>query len=320
MQDINLIQAFLQAKAAETGAARNTTDAYARDLQDFNADLSAHGSNLLLAQMADIETYLVGLDAQGLSSATRARRLSAIRQFYAFAVEEHWRDDNPAIQISGPSRKKSLPKTLSVEQVDQLLACAQRSGKTRIDRLRDTCLMQLLYATGMRISELMTLPLSVARGHPQYLLIRGKGNKERIVPLSPDAKNSLAAWLAHRDQADELDQTQGIVPSPYLFPSRGKQGHYTRHWFYQKLKSWAVDCGIDPDQVSPHTIRHAFATHLLQNGADLRVIQTLLGHADISTTEIYTHVLQDRLRNLVLEHHPLSDTRNSGGNTSSDGQ
>ena len=320
MDDIHRIQAFLQAKAAETGAARNTTDAYARDLRDFQLDLALRGLDLMSVQMADIETYLVGLDSQGLSAATRSRRLSAIRQFYAFTVEEHWRSDNPAIQISGPGRKKSLPKTLSVEQVDQLLDCAQRSGKTQIDRLRDTCLMQMLYATGMRISELMTLPLSVARGHPQYLLIRGKGNKERIVPLSPDAQASLSDWLAHRDQTDDLDQAQGRTPSPYLFPSRGKQGHYTRHWFYQKLKSWAVDCGIDPEQVSPHTIRHAFATHLLQNGADLRVIQTLLGHADISTTEIYTHVLQDRLRDLVLDHHPLSNTRNSVGNTSSDGQ
>ena len=300
------IQAFLQAKSAEEGAAKNTIDAYARDLVDFQEHLAEHSSDFLSAQMEVIERYIVMLDDGGLSRATRARRLSAIKQFYRFCVEEGWRVDNPAIQISGPSRKKSLPKTLSFEQVEALLSTSVSLAKTHEDRLRQNCLMQVLYATGMRVSELMSLPLSVARGHPQFLLIRGKGGKERIVPLSPPAQDALKDWLAFRDQENDALKSDGLAVSPYLFPSRGKLGHLTRHWFYQKIKDWAILSGISPDLVTPHTIRHAFATHLLANGADLRVIQTLLGHADVSTTEIYTHVLEDRLRDLVLDHHPLA--------------
>lgn len=306
MHAAHQIQAYLQAKAAEDGASKNTLDAYARDLMDFQSFLAARQSDFLTALMPDIEAYIVSLDDQGLSRATRARRLSALKQFYRFCVEEGWRPDNPAIQISGPSRKKSLPKTLSVEQVETLLQVAESSAKTPEDALRQNCLMQILYATGMRVSELMSLPISVARGHPQFLLIKGKGNKERIVPLSPPAMAALDAWLAHRNAEDETRKQAGQPVSPYLFPSRGKDGYLTRHWFYQRIKDWAIIGGIDPDLVTPHTIRHAFATHLLANGADLRVIQTLLGHADVSTTEIYTHVLEDRLRDLVMDHHPLS--------------
>jgi integrase/recombinase XerD len=306
MSDTYKIQAFLTAKSAEVGASKNTTDAYARDLMDFNGFLGHAGFDFMSAQMMQIERYIVALDAQGLSQATRARRLSAIKQFYRFCVEEGWRGDNPAIQISGPSKKKSLPKTLSVSDVETLLTMAVRSAKNHEDAIRQNCLMQILYATGMRVSELMSLPISVARGHPQFLLIQGKGGKERIVPLSDPAKTALTEWLLFRDQQDELLKEEGKPVSSFLFPSRGKLGHYTRHWFYQKIKEWAVAGGINPDLVTPHTIRHAFATHLLANGADLRIIQTLLGHADISTTEIYTHVLEDRLRELVIEHHPLS--------------
>ena len=306
MSDTYKIQAFLTAKSAEESASKNTTDAYARDLMDFNGFLGHAGFDFMSAQMMQIERYIVALDAQGLSQATRARRLSAIKQFYRFCVEEGWRGDNPAIQISGPSKKKSLPKTLSVSDVETLLSMAVCSAKNHEDALRQNCLMQILYATGMRVSELMSLPISVARGHPQFLLIQGKGGKERIVPLSAPAKTALTEWLSFRDQQDELLKKKGKPVSSFLFPSRGKLGHYTRHWFYQKIKEWALAGGINPDLVTPHTIRHAFATHLLANGADLRIIQTLLGHADISTTEIYTHVLEDRLRELVIEHHPLS--------------
>ena len=306
MSDTYKIQAFLTAKSAEVGASKNTTDAYARDLMDFNGFLGHAGFDFMSAQMMQIERYIVALDAQGLSQATRARRLSAIKQFYRFCVEEGWRGDNPAIQISGPSKKKSLPKTLSVSDVETLLSMAVCTAKNHEDALRQNCLMQILYATGMRVSELMSLPISVARGHPQFLLIQGKGGKERIVPLSAPAKTALTEWLSFRDQQDELLKKEGKPISSFLFPSRGKLGHYTRHWFYQKIKEWALAGGINPDLVTPHTIRHAFATHLLANGADLRIIQTLLGHADIATTEIYTHVLEDRLRELVIEHHPLS--------------
>jgi integrase/recombinase XerD len=300
------IKAFLIAKSAEEGAAKNTIDAYARDLVDFDHFLTSKKSTIFDATMSDIETYIVHLDDNGLSRSTRARRLSAIKQFYRFCVDEGWRSDNPAIQISGPSRKKSLPKTLSVEQVEQLLSLAVTSASTREDALRQNCLMQILYATGMRVSELMSLPISVARGHPQFLLIKGKGGKERMVPLSPPAQSALDEWLCFRDAQDDAIKSEGGQASPFLFPSRGKLGHLTRHWFYQKIKEWAILAGIRPELVTPHTIRHAFATHLLANGADLRVIQTLLGHADVSTTEIYTHVLEDRLRDLVIDHHPLS--------------
>ena len=204
MSDTYKIQAFLTAKSAEVGASKNTTDAYARDLMDFNGFLGHAGFDFMSAQMMQIERYIVALDAQGLSQATRARRLSAIKQFYRFCVEEGWRDDNPAIQISGPSKKKSLPKTLSVSDVETLLSMAVCSAKNHEDALRQNCLMQILYATGMRVSELMSLPISVARGHPQFLLIQGKGGKERIVPLSAPAKTALTEWLSFRDQQDEL--------------------------------------------------------------------------------------------------------------------
>lgn len=311
MTDHQYISTFLEAKAAEAGAANNTQLAYGRDLIDFSDWLVAQKADLHSAERDHVEGYLISLDQIGLAKSTRARRLSAIKQFYRFAFEEGWREDNPALQISGPGRDKSLPKTLSPEDVDALLNAAKTHGKKPIDRLRTECLMQLLYATGMRVSELVSLPLSSAKGNPQMLLVRGKGDKERMVPLSPPARAVLADWVKERDQQDSLATKEGKPKSQFLFPSRGKQGHVTRHFFYLLIKDLARDCGIAVDKVTPHTIRHAFATHLLANGADLRVIQTLLGHADVSTTEIYTHVLEDRLRDLVLDHHPLSKTRNS---------
>ena len=320
-KDLRRIADFLDAKSAEAGAAKNTISAYARDLRDFSDWAANNKQTLLQLKQPQIEAYLTQLNQIGLASATRARRLSAVKQFYRFAVEENWRDDNPTLQISGPGRSKHLPKTLSMNQVDLLLIAAAKAGKTNDARARDSCLMQLLYATGMRVSELMALPISSARGDPSMLLIRGKGDKERLVPLSPPAKKALAAWLALRDQNEALAKKQGRAGSIYLFPSRGKLGHFTRHWFYLRIKAWAVLANIDPNKVTPHTIRHAFATHLLSNGADLRVIQTLLGHSDISTTEIYTHVLETRLRDLVLNNHPMANSRRSStGKTSSDGQ
>ncbi|MBS0122937.1 site-specific tyrosine recombinase XerD [Thetidibacter halocola] len=304
--DRHWVARFLEAMAAERGAAANTLAAYERDLAHVAEWLADRGRDLSDASRADVEDYLVDCDTLGLSRATRARRLSAVKQLYRFAFEEGLREDNPAVQIAGPGRDKRLPKTLSIEEVDRLLEAAAKHGRTDADRLRNGCLMQVLYATGMRVSELVSLPLSSARGDPRMLLIRGKGGKERMVPLSPPARVALAAWLACRDAEDAAAREKGRPPSPFLFPSRGKAGHLTRHAFYMAIKDFAVAGGVSPDKVTPHTLRHAFATHLLANGADLRAIQTLLGHADVATTEIYTHVLEERLRDLVLEHHPLA--------------
>ncbi|SES20315.1 integrase/recombinase XerD [Tranquillimonas rosea] len=300
------IQAFLEAQAAELDAADNTQLAYARDLKDFAGWLDGQGRDFDSAAREDIEDYLVHCDAQGLAQSTRARRLSAIRQLYRFAFEEGWRADNPAIQIKGPGRTRRLPKTLDLSEVDRLLQAARETGRTEADRVRNTCLMELLYATGMRVTELVSLPAAAARGDPRMLLVKGKGGKERMVPLSAPARAALAAWLPLRDAADAKAAKAGAAPSRHLFPSRGKAGHMTRHRFYVLIKELAVAAGVSPDKVTPHTLRHAFATHLLAAGADLRSIQTLLGHADVSTTEIYTHVLDERLRDLVLDHHPLA--------------
>lgn len=316
------ISSFLEAQAAELGAATNTQLAYGRDLKDFDAFLARSSRDFANAARADVENYLVWCDAQGLAKSTRARRLSAIKQLYRFAFEEGLREDNPAIQISGPGQDKRLPKILSVEEVDRLLDAARASGRNETDRLRNTCLMELLYATGMRVSELVSLPIAATRGDPRLLLILGKGGKERMVPLSPPARAALADWLVVRDRQDEDDRLNRRPLSRFLFPTRAAAGHLTRHRFYLLIKEFAVSAGVEPSKVTPHTLRHAFATHLLANGADLRAIQTMLGHADVATTEIYTHVLQERLSELVLERHPLAreGRRNSGGKTSSDGQ
>lgn len=296
------VQAFIEAQAAELDAATNTQLAYARDLRTFAEWLEPKGLHFMTATQDDIEAFLIDCETEGLSRATRARRLSAIKQLYRFAFEEGWREQNPSLRITGPGRDKRLPKTLSVEEVDCLLDAARAPGR---DQLRNTCLMELLYATGMRVTELVSLPVSATRGDPRMVLVRGKGGKERMVPLSPDARDALAAWLAERDRTDAEAAKKGAKPSPYLFPSRGKTGYLTRHRFYGLIKEFAVNGGVSPEKVTPHTLRHAFATHLLQNGADLRSIQVLLGHADVATTEIYTHVLEARLSELVHDHHPL---------------
>jgi integrase/recombinase XerD len=300
------ISAFLEAQAAELGAARNTLLAYGRDLKAFEDWLSRRKLGFETVRKPDVEAYLVFCDAQGLSRATRARRLSAIKQLYRIAFEEGWRSDNPALQVSGPGRDKQLPKTLSEAEVDRLLEAARQSGRNAADRARNVCLMELLYATGMRVTELVSLPVSAARGDPRMLLILGKGGKERIVPLSPPARTALIDWLEIRDAREAEKKASGHPGSKYLFVSHGALGHLTRHRFYLLIKELAVAGGVSPGKVTPHTLRHAFATHLLANGADLRSIQTLLGHADVATTEIYTHVLEARLSELVLNHHPLA--------------
>jgi integrase/recombinase XerD len=299
------ISAFLEAQAAEKSAARNTALAYGRDLADFARWTAARGLTLAGAGQRDVEAYLVHCDAQGLSPATRARRLSAVRQLYRFAFEEGWRADNPAIRLAGPKRPARLPKVLSEDEIERLLAAGRTLGAGPAELLRNACLTELLYATGMRVSELVSLPVSAALGDPRMLLVRGKGGKERLVPLSTPARAALAAWLASRG-AREAARPRGSEPSRFLFPSTGREGHLTRQGLHGLLKEMAVAAGLSPARVTPHVLRHAFATHLLAHGADLRSIQVLLGHADVTTTEIYTHVLDSRLKELVLEHHPLA--------------
>lgn len=283
---------------AERGASENTILAYARDLADYLEHLGPTG--LLAAKQTDVESYLAALADMGLAASTRARRLSSARQLHRFLYEDGLRDDDPSARISGPRKARSLPKTVSEQEVTALLEAARAPSKGGTPDIRLICLMELLYATGMRVSELVTLPVAAARGNPRMILVKGKGGKERMVPLSPPARDALKAWLAIRGQ-DKIAEA-----SAFLFPSSGKDGHLTRVRFHQIIKDLAVRAGISPAKVSPHTMRHAFATHLLAHGADLRSIQQLLGHSDVSTTEIYTHVQEERLRQLVTEKHPLA--------------
>jgi integrase/recombinase XerD len=311
----NWLSCFLEAIQAERDASENTVLSYARDLKGFREFLGETDTDFDTAGRTDIEAYLVDQDARGMAAATRARRLSAIRQFYRFAFLEGWRSDDPAALIKGPKQSRTLPGHLSEQEVDRLLEAAATRGKTKSEQQRDICLMQLLYATGLRVSELVSLPVSSVLGDPRMVLVRGKGGRERLVPLSPPARQALAVWLETREGFENARAKAGKPHSPFLFPARGKRGHMSRERFFLLVKELARLAGIDPTTVSPHTLRHAFATHLLARGADLRVIQTLLGHASITTTEIYTHVLDARLRDLVLESHPLAEK--NAGNTGS---
>jgi integrase/recombinase XerD len=307
------VERYLEAIQAERDASRNTILSYARDLRDFGEFLAARGQDYATASRAEIEAYLVDQDDRGMALATRARRLSAIRQLYRFAFLEGWREDDPGALIKGPKRRRALPGNLSEGEVDRLLEAAGALGRTEAERLRDVCLLQVLYATGLRVSELVSLPVAAVRGDPRMILVRGKGGRERMVPLSPPARAALAGWLAHLDTVSNGGREGPARPrSPYLFPARSRRGHMTRERFFLLVKDLARLAGLDAAKVSPHTLRHAFATHLLANGADLRVIQTLLGHASIATTEIYTHVLEARLRELVLEKHPLAEVAGRG--------
>jgi integrase/recombinase XerD len=302
-----LIELFLDMIAAERGASANTLDAYRRDLADFSAELVNAGNTIAAADSDALRAHLGRLDQRGLAAASVARRLSAIRQLYRFLYGEGHRSDDPAAVIEGPKRGRSLPKVLSVKQVDGLLAQAREGVKVeakseRLRAARLNCLLEVLYATGLRVSELVSLPEAAARRDQRMLVIRGKGGRERLVPLNDQAKRTMADYLALRAEA-KLDK------SKWLFPSFGESGHLSRQHFARELKALAAAAGLKAAQVSPHVLRHAFASHLLQNGADLRVVQTLLGHADISTTQIYTHVLEERLKSLVRDLHPLAEKR-----------
>ncbi|MEA2879804.1 MAG: integrase/recombinase XerD [Hyphomicrobiales bacterium] len=312
--DERLIDLYLDMLAAERGAAANTLEAYRRDLSDFSADLGRHGGTVAAANSDAIRDYLGRLSGRGFSAASVARRLSAIRQLYRFLYAEGNRKDDPAAAIEGPKRGRALPKVLSVSHVDQLLATARAAiaGEGAIsERLRAArlnCLLEVLYATGMRVSELVALPASAAQRDQRMLIVRGKGNKERLVPLNESAKQAMRDYIALREEAGaKLPKKGSAKAAKWLFPSFGASGHLTRQHFARDLKVLAAATGLKPKQVSPHVLRHAFASHLLQNGADLRSVQTLLGHADISTTQIYTHVLEERLKSLVRDLHPLGD-------------
>jgi integrase/recombinase XerD len=322
--DQNLIELFLDMLAAERGAGANTLSAYGRDLADFSAHLGARSRAVATATTDDVRGYLGQLNKRGFAAASVARRLSAIRQLYRFLYAEGHRPDDPSAILEGPKRGRTVPKVLSIAEVDRLLAASRTAGKgadlSAPDRLRAarlTCLIEVLYATGLRVSELVTLPASAAERQARMLIVRGKGNKERMVPLNEAAKQAMRDYLALLEAASPSaakpqaakPQSAAKARSKWLFPSFGESGHLTRQHFARDLKELAAAAGLRADQVSPHVLRHAFASHLLHNGADLRVVQTLLGHADISTTQIYTHVLEERLKSLVRDLHPLAEAQ-----------
>ncbi len=304
--DAGLIELFLDMLSAERGASRNTLAAYARDLADFSDHVGAARRSIADARTEDIRAFLGTLAKRGFAAASVARRLSAIRQLYRFLYAEGRRKDDPSAIIEGPRRGRTIPKVLSIADVDRLLTQA-RTGVAEtehLERLRSArlaCLLEVLYATGLRVSELVALPVSAAERNARMLTVRGKGGKERLVPLNEAAKAAMGEYLTLLSDAGRGQK------SKWLFPSFGQSGHLTRQHFARDLKTLAAAAGLRSDQVSPHVLRHAFASHLLHNGADLRVVQTLLGHADISTTQIYTHVLEERLKSLVRDLHPLGE-------------
>jgi integrase/recombinase XerD len=307
--DQTYISSYLEMLASERGASQNTLEAYRRDLQHFEGFLSGRGSDFRRAQRDDIAAYMEHLGRGGLSPASRARRLSAVRQLYKFLEAEGIVGDSPAAGAKAPKLGRPLPKTLSVAEVDRLMEAAASSiagknGRELARVVRFHALLEMLYATGMRVSELVSLPRNVLAGDPRVLTIKGKGGRERLVPLNPSARKALDRYLALG--TDPADALAPMLVTKWLFPSRGVEGHVTRQAFAQELKACAEAAGLDPERVSPHVLRHAFASHLLDRGADLRTVQQLLGHADISTTEIYTHVLEERLKKIVFEHHPLA--------------
>jgi integrase/recombinase XerD len=307
--DATLIALFLDMLAAERGAGANTLDAYSRDLAGLTDYLAENRVGISRAGTDDLRGYLAALAQRGFKPATLARHLSALRQLFKFLYAEGKRSDDPAAVLEGPKRGRALPKVLSIAEVDGLLSQARRGAEDtsvapaqRLRAARLNCLIEVVYATGLRVSELVALPASAARRDQRMLVVRGKGGKERLVPLNAAARRSMDEYLKLRGGEKEAQ-------SKWLFPSFGEQGHLTRQHFARELKSLGTACGIAPARLSPHVLRHAFASHLLHNGADLRVVQTLLGHADISTTQIYTHVLEERLKALVRDLHPLADDK-----------
>ncbi len=307
MKESHLIEAFLEMMSAERGAAKNTLASYERDLLGYGETLQRRGSRFSACDTSCVEAHLAHLAEQGMSASTQARHLSTVRQFHKFLFDENVRGDDPSSTIDSPKSGRPLPKVMSVEEVSDLIGLAEmearKGAKTPAEKVRTArlyALLELLYATGLRVSELVGLPASSAHAAGRFLTVVGKGNKERIVPLSERCKYAISEYR------HALASKKNFVESAYLFPASSKEGHFTRQAFARDLKALALRARLDPKKVSPHVLRHAFASHLLQNGADLRSVQQLLGHADISTTQIYTHVLDERLRQLVEEHHPLA--------------
>jgi integrase/recombinase XerD len=299
------LEAFLEMLAAERGAARLTIAAYRNDLANLAGFLMSRGQSLETADAAALHEYLAAAGSRRLAPRTLARRLSAMRQFYRFQLSEGARADDPTAQLDAPRLGRPLPKILAEDEVDRLIAAAAAWPGGEGARLR--CMLEMLYATGLRVSELVGLPLAAAQRDPRFLLVRGKGGKERLVPLSPPARQALIAYLDCR--AAFLPQASGTKTARWLFPSRGMAGHLSRQRCGQMLKELALAAGLDPARLSPHVLRHAFASHLLDHGADLRSVQQMLGHADIATTQIYTHVQGERLRRLVETAHPLAQRK-----------
>jgi integrase/recombinase XerD len=311
--DATLTNLFLDMLAAEQGAGDNTLQAYRRDLTDFSEFIASHGQSFAGVETQGLRDYLADLDARGFKSSSAARRLSAMRHLFRFLLNERIRRDDPAAILSGPKRGRGLPKVLSIADVDRLLVRAkaladapEASVLQRLRAMRLYCLLEVLYATGLRVSELVALPISASRGDARMIVVRGKGNKERLVPLNEPSRVAMADYLAAME-ALRHEKKKNAASSKWLFPSFGESGHLTRQHFARDLKELAASAGLAPRLVSPHVLRHAFASHLLHNGADLRIVQTLLGHTDISTTQIYTHVVEERLKSLVRDLHPLAE-------------
>ncbi len=300
------VEAFLEMMAVERSAARNTLTAYGKDLADARGFLAARGGDLDTASPEDIEAYFEALGARGLAPASAARRRAAVRQFYRFALGEGWRQDDPSRRVDAPKAGRPLPKVLARREVEAIIAAA--AAKDGAQGLRLACMIELLYASGLRISELLALPLAALQRDPAFLIVKGKGGKERLAPLNDAARAAVKAYLPARLRF----LPKGAKDSPWLFPSRGAGGRLTARRMAQLLDEAAMAAGVDPARVSPHVLRHAFATHLLEGGADLRAVQTLLGHADIATTQIYTHVAQDHLRKVVEQGHPLAKKKARG--------
>lgn len=312
--DAKLIGLFLDMLAAEQGAGPNTLDAYRRDLTDFSDFLGRVGHTFVDAETQTLRDYLADLDSRGFKSSSVARRLSAMRHLYRFLLNERIRSEDPAAILSGPKRGRGLPKVLSISDVDRMLRRAKElseaedaSPAKRLRALRLYCLLEVLYATGLRVSELVALPRSAAKRDARMIVVRGKGNKERLVPLNEASRQAMADYLAATEALRTEKKKDSLAASKWLFPSFGESGHLTRQHFARDLKELAVAAGLQARLVSPHVLRHAFASHLLHNGADLRIVQTLLGHTDISTTQIYTHVVEERLKSLVRDLHPLAE-------------
>src|SRR5579864_129520 len=303
--EASLIESFLEMMSAERGASINTLSAYRRDLLDFSAHRAQKAGSLRSATRDDIKAYLAFLSRSGVSGATQSRRLSALRQLYGFCYSEGVRSDDPTDAVEAPRRVRPLPRTLSHDDMNALIAAARDLAKKTAEGVRLACMLEVLYASGLRVSELVSLPLSAARARDGFLLVRGKGQKERLAPLNRTAQQMIADYL---DVCDTFLPTgvRRAHAERFLFPSRGAEGHLTRRRCHQMLKQLAIAANLDPEKLSPHVLRHAFATHLVEGGADLRSVQSMLGHADIATTQIYTHVAKDHLAKVVETAHPLA--------------